>query len=122
MEINGLIPLEHESGLRYIILDEGNGKKPSKGDRIKIHFKGELLDGTPLDSSYDNEAPMEFILGTGDVIEGWELGIPLMSAGSKYIFYLPSTLAYGESGLGKLIKPNSITVFEIELLDVQEND
>jgi FKBP-type peptidyl-prolyl cis-trans isomerase len=122
MEMNGLIPMEHESGLRYIIMEDGNGNKPSKGDKIRIHYKGELLDGTGLDSSYDYDRPIEFVLGTGAVIEGWEIGIPHMSLGSKHKFYIPSKLAYGENGLGELIKPNSILVYEIELLDLQENE
>jgi FKBP-type peptidyl-prolyl cis-trans isomerase FkpA len=119
MEMHGLIPLEHELGLRYIILEEGDGQKPSKGDHVTIHFRGELLDGSIIDSSYDHKAPIDFILGSGAVIEGWEIGIPLMSKGARYTFYIPSTLAYGEAGYGNLIKPNSILVYEIELLDIE---
>ncbi len=119
MEMNGFIPLEHESGLRYIVQKEGEGRKPTAGDHVTIHFKGELLDGSLLDSSYDHDAPIDFTLGSGAVIEGWEIGISLMSKGAVYTFYIPSTLAYGENGLGELIKPNSILVYEIELLEIE---
>lgn len=119
MEMNGIIPLEHESGLRYTIQEEGDGPKPEKGNTVTIHFKGELLDGSVIDASYDQQAPIHFTLGSGAVIEGWEIGIPLMSKGARYTFYIPSTLAYGEAGYGELIKPNSILVYQIELLDFE---
>lgn len=110
--------VETASGLQYEILREGNAgaaKPTSNTDKVKVNYKGTLLDGTVFDSSYDRGTPAEFELNR--VIPGWTEGIQLMSVGSKYKFYIPSQLAYGERANGK-IKANSLLIFEVELLDV----
>lgn len=120
MEMNDIIPLEHQSGLRYVIREKGGGAQPEQGGLVTIHYRGRLLDGTPIGSSYEEGRPMKFILGNGEVIEGWEKGISLMREGDKFTFYIPSTLAYGKEGSGSMIIPNSILIFDIELMEVEE--
>ena len=108
-----------ESGLQYEILSEGKkeAKKPSLTDKVEVHYKGTLIDGTEFDSSYKREQTAVFPLG--NVIKGWQEGLQLMSEGSKYKFYVPYDLAYGESGAGDSIPPYSTLIFEIELIKVQ---
>ena len=108
--------LETESGLRYTVLSKGNGDSPNKGDLVKVHYKGQLLDETVFDSSYKRNEPIEFKVGIGQVIPGWDEGIMLLKKGDKARFVIPSNLAYGESGAGGVIPPNSTLIFEIELL------
>jgi FKBP-type peptidyl-prolyl cis-trans isomerase len=122
MEMYGITPMEHESGIRYVIHREGQGQRPKTGDRVRIHYTGELLDETLVDSSHEYNSPIEFILGAGTVIQGWEIGVSLMNTGSSGTFYIPSGLAYGEREAGKLIKPNSILVLTIELLEIQKKE
>ncbi len=105
-----------ESGLQYEVLNEGTGEKPKPGDDITVHYKGTLLDGTPFDSSYDRKEPLTTSLNS--VIQGWKEGVPLMPVGSKYRFFIPYQLAYGENGSGSGIPPYSGLIFEIELLKV----
>jgi FKBP-type peptidyl-prolyl cis-trans isomerase len=107
-----------ESGLQYEILREGEGAAPAATDRVSIHYKGTLLDGTQFDSSYDRGEPAVF--GVSGVIAGFSEGLMLMSEGSHYRFYIPSDLAYGPTGSGGAIGPNSTLIFEIELLEVVE--
>ena len=109
-----------ESGLQYKVEKEGTGEKPTAADRVKVHYTGTLLDGTKFDSSVDRGEPAEF--GVSQVIRGWTEGLQIMPAGSKYIFWIPSDLAYGESGAGQDIKPNSVLKFEVELLEVIKED
>ena len=104
-----------ESGLQYQVVRAGNGPKPTSTDVVRVHYKGTLLDGTVFDSSYDRGQPAEF--GLGQVIPGWSEGVALMPVGSKYTFWIPSELAYGESGGGP-IPPNAVLTFEVELLDI----
>ncbi|MDR1644848.1 MAG: FKBP-type peptidyl-prolyl cis-trans isomerase [Tannerellaceae bacterium] len=104
-----------ESGLQYQVITEGTGEKPQTTDRVKVHYTGTLLDGTTFDTSIGNE-PVTF--GLTDVIPGWTEGLQIMPAGSKYIFWIPSDLAYGERGSGRIIKPNSTLKFEVELLEI----
>lgn len=105
-----------ESGLQYKVIKEGNGPKPSSPqDVVKVHYTGKLLDGTVFDSSAGRE-PIEFQLDR--VIRGWTEGVQIMPTGSKYIFWIPSELAYGQQGAGQNIKPNSTLEFEIELLEI----
>ena len=120
LEEEGLVGLELESGIRYIIQKEGTGKKPEKGDKVLIHFNGYLLDGTKFDSSYEINEPYEFTLGARSVIAGWEESVAEMPLGSKITFYLPSELAYGERGLGEMVEPNTVVVFDLELLDIKK--
>ena len=105
-----------ESGLQYIILEEGSGPKPEKSDTVWVHYEGALIDGTVFDSSYERNEPEEIPLDM--VIPGWAEGIMLMNVGSKHRLYLPSSLAYGERGAGQVIPPYSTLVFTVELLDI----
>ena len=109
-----------ESGLQYKVEKEGTGEKPTAADRVKVHYTGTLLDGTKFDSSVDRGEPAEF--GVSQVIRGWTEGLQIMPAGSIYIFWIPSDLAYGERGAGQDIKPNSVLKFEVELLEVIKED
>ncbi len=106
-----------DSGLQYQTLVTGNGTKPSKSDRVKVHYKGTLIDGTVFDSSYDRGEPIVFPV-TG-VIAGWIEGLQLMNVGSKYELVIPSNLAYGANGSGPVIGPDATLVFEVELLGIE---
>ncbi len=108
------------SGLQYIVLKEGNGEKPTKDDTVEVHYHGTLTDGTVFDSSVDRGKPTEF--GVGQVIKGWTEGLQLMKIGSKYKFFIPQNLAYGERQAGRAIKPFSTLIFEVELLDIKGHD
>src|SRR5690606_21457563 len=110
---------ETTEGLFYEVLREGNGAKPTETDEVTVHYKGALIGGKVFDNSYDRGEPME--LGLDRVIRGWQLGIPLMSVGAKYKFYIPSSLGYGERGAGGEIPPFSPLVFEIELKGIKGN-
>ena len=105
-----------DSGLMYKFLDNKNLNKPSKGEKVKVHYKGMLLDGTVFDSSFKRDQPIEFTLGVGQVIKGWDEGISLLGIGDKASFIIPSDLAYGESGAGGVIPPNATLIFEVELI------
>lgn len=105
-----------ESGLQYQVVTEGSGAKPTAENTVKVHYTGTLLDGTKFDSSYDRGEPAEFPLN--GVIRGWTEGIQIMPVGSKYIFWIPSDLAYGDRGAGQDIKPGSTLKFEVELLEI----
>ncbi|MDR3127347.1 MAG: FKBP-type peptidyl-prolyl cis-trans isomerase [Tannerellaceae bacterium] len=105
-----------ESGLQYQVITEGTGPKPVESDRVKVHYTGTLIDGTVFDSSVERGEPAVF--GVNQVIKGWTEGLQIMPVGSKYIFWIPSDLAYGERGAGQDIKPNSTLKFEVELLDI----
>ncbi|MDR1880824.1 MAG: FKBP-type peptidyl-prolyl cis-trans isomerase [Tannerellaceae bacterium] len=105
-----------ESGLQYKVITEGTGEKPKAEDKVKVHYTGTLLNGTKFDSSLDRGEPAEF--GVTAVIKGWTEGLQIMPVGSKYTFWIPSDLAYGERGAGGDIKPNSTLVFEVELLEI----
>ncbi len=108
------------SGLQYEVIKEGTGPHPTVNDFVSIHYKGSLIDGTVFDSSYDRGQPASFAVG--GVIPGFTEALQLMSVGSKYKVYIPSELGYGASGnpRGK-IKPNSVLIFEIELLSIDSS-
>lgn len=104
-----------ESGLQYLVVKEGNGKKPGPNDVVTVHYTGRLVDGTVFDSSVERGEPATFAVG--QVIPGWVEGLQLMSEGSAYRLFIPSELAYGEHGTGP-IQPNSTLVFDVQLLKV----
>ncbi|MDG2497951.1 MAG: peptidylprolyl isomerase [Flavobacteriaceae bacterium] len=108
-----------ESGLRYQILQKGSGSKPAKGATVSVHYKGQLADGTVFDSSYKRKEPIEFALGTGQVIAGWDEGVALLSVGDKARFVIPSHLGYGAQGAGGVIPPNANLIFDVELVEVK---
>ncbi len=103
------------SGLQYKIVTQGKGPKPKPENVVKVHYTGTLIDGKKFDSSVDRGEPIEFPVG--QVIPGWIEGLQLMPVGSKYIFYIPSNLAYGDRPTGD-IPPGSTLIFEVELLDI----
>ena len=107
------------SGLLYKFEKENNSHKPSNGNKVKVHYKGMLLDGTVFDSSFKRNQPIEFTLGVGQVIKGWDEGISLLGIGDKASFIIPSHLAYGSSGAGGVIPPNATLVFEVELISTE---
>jgi|TARA_B110000967_G_scaffold209440_1_gene265656 FKBP-type peptidyl-prolyl cis-trans isomerase len=110
---------ETDSGLRYKILQKGNGKKATKGAKVSVHYKGQLLDGTVFDSSYKRKEPIEFALGVGQVISGWDEGIQLLQVGDKARFVIPSDLAYGSAGAGGVIPADATLIFDVELMDIK---
>lgn len=108
-----------ESGLRYQILQKGSGSKAEKGATVSVHYKGQLADGTVFDSSYKRKEPIEFALGTGQVISGWDEGVALLNVGDKARFVIPSHLGYGAQGAGGVIPPNASLIFDVELVAVK---
>ena len=108
-----------DSGLRYQILQKGNGAKAEKGKIVSVHYKGQLADGTVFDSSYKRNQPIDFPLGMGQVIAGWDEGIGLLNVGDKARFVIPSHLAYGSQGAGGVIPPNANLIFDVELMNVK---
>lgn len=106
-----------ESGLQYEVLSAAEGEKPAATDRVTVHYKGTLLDGTEFDSSYGRGEPSTF--GLNQVISGWTEGLQHMTVGSKYKFYIPSELGYGSRGNAK-IPANSALIFEVELLNINK--
>lgn len=104
------------SGLQYKVVKEGTGAKPTAENEVEVHYHGTLIDGTVFDSSVDRGETISFPLNR--VIPGWTEGVQLMSIGSKYIFYIPSELAYGERGSGQ-IGPNEALIFEVELFSIK---
>lgn len=135
LEENGIEAQETESGLRYVITEEGTGAQPVAGDSVKVNYSGQLLDGTYFDTSFEALArehdlydenrpggyvPLEFQLGRRRVIQGWDEGISLMKEGGKAKFYIPSGLAYGPRDRSEVIKANSILMFDVELVEVKK--
>jgi hypothetical protein len=107
-----------ESGLKYIVLQQGTGNKPVATSNVKVHYTGMLLEGKVFDSSVQRGEPIDF--GLNQVIKGWTEGVQLMQEGSKYKFYIPSQLAYGERGAGGVIPPNTDLIFEVELIKINQ--
>lgn len=104
------------SGLQYQILAKGEGKTPTLTDQVKCHYHGTLIDGTVFDSSVQRGTPATF--GVNQVIKGWTEALQLMPVGSKWRLFIPSDLAYGESGAGQAIEPNSALIFDVEVLEI----
>lgn len=106
------------TGLKYMVIKEGNGVKPGPTDEVTVHYTGRLLDGTVFDSSVQRGEPATFPLNR--VIAGWTEGLQYMNEGSTYIFYIPSDLAYGRQGAPGTIPPFADLIFEVELIKVNE--
>jgi FKBP-type peptidyl-prolyl cis-trans isomerase FklB len=107
------------SGLQYKVITMGRGVKPAATDKVRVHYHGTTIDGIVFDSSVERGEPTTF--GLNQVIPGWTEGLQLMPEGSKFIFYIPSELAYGDRGAGDDIKPGATLIFEVELLKVNPN-
>jgi len=108
-----------ESGLRYKFITKGTGAQAEVGKKVSVHYKGMLADGTVFDSSYKRKEPIEFPLGKGHVIEGWDEGIQLLKVGDQARFVIPPHIAYGQRGAGGVIPPNATLIFDVELVEVK---
>jgi FKBP-type peptidyl-prolyl cis-trans isomerase len=106
------------SGLQYKILEEGTGSSPAASDRVKVHYRGTLINGTEFDSSYQRNTPATF--GVSNLIKGWTEALQMMKVGSKWELYIPPDLAYGERGSGPQIGPYATLIFQVELLEIVE--
>ena len=104
------------SGLQYMVLRAGSGARPKPGDRVRVNYKGSLLDGTVFDSSYDRGQPADF--GLNQVIQGWSEGVAMMNVGAKFRFWIPAELAYGPKGAPPSIGPNATLTFDVELVEI----
>ena len=111
--------IQTSSGLKYKDIIVGDGESPEKGDRVAVHYTGTLEDGTKFDSSKDRGQPFEFAIGMGQVIRGWDEGVMTMRPGGNRILTIPSDLAYGDRGSGKIISPGATLIFDVELLEVK---
>jgi peptidylprolyl isomerase len=105
--------------LKYVDLVEGKGKEVKKGDVIQVHYTGWLKDGTKFDSSVDRGQPFDVKIGVGDVIKGWDEGVPGMKEGGKRKLMIPPEMGYGAKGAGKVIPANADLIFEVEVLKVK---
>lgn len=117
-DVAGKDTLKTASGLQYIYVEKGNGAKAEVGKTVSVHYTGYFLDGKKFDSSVEREEPLQFPLGQGYVIKGWEEGISLMRVGDKLRLIIPSELGYGERGAGGVIPPNATLIFDVELVAV----
>ncbi|MBA3285458.1 MAG: FKBP-type peptidyl-prolyl cis-trans isomerase [Nitrosopumilus sp.] len=118
-EKNNLVMKPTNTGLFFISKNTGNGKAASAGKTVSVHYRGKFLDGKEFDSSFERGEPLEFPLGEGRVIPGWEEGISMMKEGGKATLVIPSHLAYGERGYGSLIPSYTPLVFDVELISVK---
>lgn len=116
---NQIVASPTSTGLYYVMTEEGNGEMPEKGDKVKVHYTGKLLNGTVFDSSIERGEPIELPIGVGYVIPGWDEGIMMMSKGEKGVLYIPYYLGYGDRGAGADIPPFANLIFEVELVDFQ---
>lgn len=108
-----------DSGLQYQEITVGSGALAQAGQIVSVHYTGWLEDGTKFDSSVDRDAPFEFNLGRGDVIQGWDEGVAGMQVGGKRLLIIPASLGYGDAGAGGTIPPGATLIFEVELLDIK---
>ena len=117
-QINGQYPdaITTDSGLKYVVVAEGEGETPTAGTSVKVHYTGKLLDGTKFDSSVDRGSPIDFPVGQGRVIKGWDEALLTMKKGEKRVLIIPADLGYGPSGRGP-IPPNATMIFDVELID-----
>ena len=118
--VDGLEKQKLPSGLEYIMLKKGNGKSATQGSTVSVHYSGYLEDGTLFDSSVERGEPIEFMLGTGRVIQGWEQGIQLLNVGSQCRLIIPYQLGYGKQGYPPVIPEEATLVFDVELMDVKD--
>ena len=107
------------SGLRYKMIQTGSGTKAEKGKTVSVHYEGSLPSGQVFDSSFKRNQPIDFQLGVGQVIAGWDEGIGLLKVGDKARFVIPSQLGYGSAGAGGVIPPDATLIFDVELMDVK---
>lgn len=108
------------SGLKFADLIIGNGASPAKGKQVKVHYIGTLEDGTKFDSSVERKQPFSFVIGTGQVIKGWDEGLMGMKVGGRRKLVIPPSLGYGAKSAGRLVPPNSTLLFVVELLEAQK--
>ena len=111
--------MKTQSGLDYTEVQEGTGAQPKTGDTVRVHYTGKFANGKVFDSSVSRGEPLEFSLGRGRVIKGWDEGIALMKVGGKAVLTIPPHLAYGENGAGGVIPPNATLTFEVELVGIK---
>ncbi len=109
---------ETETGLRYKIIQKGDGAKAEAGRKVSVHYEGSLVSGQVFDSSYKRNQPIDFQLGVGQVIKGWDEGILLLQVGDKARFVIPSDLGYGSAGAGGAIPPDATLIFDVELMGI----
>lgn len=114
------VPTEEVSDLKIEDLTVGDGDEAKEGDTVSVNYLGTLLDGTKFDSSYDRGTPFSFKIGAGQVIKGWDQGVPGMKVGGKRKLTIPADLAYGDRGAGNVIKPGDTLVFEVELMGIEK--
>ena len=112
-------PTKTPDGLEFWDIQAGTGTEAKPGNKVTVHYTGWLKNGTKFDSSVDNHKPFEFTLGAGQVIKGWDEGVVGMKVGGKRQLRIPPKLGYGAAGVGALIPPNSVLIFDVELLAVR---
>jgi peptidylprolyl isomerase len=117
-DVHAIEPVTLPDGLVYYLIKPGNGAQPKAGDAVKVHYTGWLTDGTKFDSSIDRGEPLEFNVGVGQVIKGWDEAVLGMKVGEKRQLRIPSSLGYGANGAGGMIPPNAILVFDVELIAI----